>query len=76
MMECDRWLNGWLGRFFLVLVIFYLGFHALSGERGLVCLVYRKPQAGQDAASPDLADVKARREALDHKVKLLSDSSA
>jgi cell division protein FtsB len=63
-----------LGRpLLLVLIVFYLGFHALSGERGLFTWFAESRKLATLKA--DLADVKAQREALDHKVKLLSDGS-
>ena len=61
------------GPLFLVLVMFYLGFHTVSGERGAFALF--KETRKLEELRAELAEVKARREALDHKVHLLSDGS-
>lgn len=56
-----------------VLVLFYLGFHAVSGERGFVALFKEKNRL--ELLKTELAEVKAEREALDTKVKRLSSNS-
>ena len=61
------------GSMFLVLVMFYLGFHAVSGERGAFALF--KETRKLEKLQEELAEVKAKRETLDHKVHLLSDNS-
>ena len=58
---------------FLVFVIFYLVFHAVSGERGVVALF--KETRKLDQLQLELAGAKAQRELLEHKVHLLSDNS-
>ena len=61
------------GPLLCVLVLFYLGFHAISGERGAVALV--KETRRLETLKAELASVKAKRESIDHKVRLLSDQS-
>jgi cell division protein FtsB len=56
-----------------VLVLFYLGFHAISGDRGFVALFKEKKQL--EVLKAELEDVKAEREELDLKVKRLSSHS-
>ena len=58
---------------FLVLVMFYLCFHAVSGERGVFALF--KETRKLDKIQSELAEVKAQHDALEHKVHLLSDNS-
>lgn len=57
----------------LVFVVFYLGFHAVSGERGVVAWI--KEARKLEALEVELAELQSQREALEHKVKLLSASS-
>lgn len=54
-------------------IMFYLGFHAFSGERGLFAL-YSESRHLEELKG-ELAQVKGEREALGHKVKLLSSNS-
>jgi cell division protein FtsB len=61
------------GSMFLVLVMFYLGFHAVSGERGVFALF--KETRKLEKLQSELAEVKAKHSALEHKVHLLSDDS-
>ena len=61
------------GPLIAVLVLFYLGFHALSGERGVVALF--KETRRLEAVTAELAAIKLQREMLDHKVRLLSSGS-
>lgn len=56
-----------------VLVLFYLTFHAISGERGVVALFKESRKLVQ--LKEELARVTAEREALDTKVKGLSSNS-
>jgi cell division protein FtsB len=56
-----------------VLILFYLGFHAVSGERGVFALF--KETRRLETLNAELAEVKGQRESLDHKVKLLSSQS-
>ena len=58
---------------FLVLVMFYLGFHAVSGERGVFALFTETRKL--DMLQSELTAVKTKHEALEHKVQLLSDNS-
>lgn len=56
-----------------VLVLFYLCFHAVSGERGVVAMVKETRKLALIKA--ELAEVIAKREALDAKVQRLSSNS-
>lgn len=56
-----------------VLVIFYLCFHAISGERGALAMFQENRKL--ENLKLELAAVKAERESLDRKVKRLSDDS-
>lgn len=56
-----------------VFILFYLGFHAVSGERGALALF--KESRKLETIRADLEAVKSERELLDKKVKRLSDSS-
>ena len=61
------------GPLFLVLTMFYLGFHAVSGERGL--FAWFSESRKLETLKAELGDVKAKHEAMEHKVRLMSDSS-
>ena len=61
------------GSLFCVLVLFYLGFHTVSGERGVFALLRESRKL--EALKTELADVKAQHEALDKKTQKLSDRS-
>ena len=56
-----------------VMVVFYLGFHAVSGERGVVALFKESHKLEQLKA--ELVKITAEREALDAKVRGLSSNS-
>ena len=57
----------------LVLLILYFGFHAFTGERGLLSSTQR--DAALAAKSQELADLRAQRQDLEARAKLLRDSS-
>ncbi len=57
----------------LVLLILYFGFHAFTGERGLLSSTQR--DAALAAKSKELADLRAQRRDLEARAKLLRDSS-
>jgi len=57
----------------IVSAIFYLGFHAVSGDRGLFALF--KETRRLEVLQTHLVEVKAKRQLLEHKVKLLSNHS-
>ena len=61
------------GPLVVVLAMFYLGFHAISGERGLIALFTDSRRL--DALTFELAEVTQQRQALEHKVHRLSDNS-
>jgi cell division protein FtsB len=61
------------GSMFLVLVMFYLGFHAVSGERGVFALF--KETRKLEMLQSELAEVKMKHATIEHKVHLLSDGS-
>jgi len=52
---------------------FYLGFHAISGERGLVA--WFKEGRRLEQLKEQLADAAAKREAYEKKIRLLSAGS-
>lgn len=56
-----------------VFVLFYVCFHAISGDRGVVALF--KENRRLEQLKTELAKVVAEREALDRKVRGLSSSS-
>lgn len=58
---------------FCVLALFYLGFHAVSGERGALALFRESRKL--ESLKAELAAVSAEREALDRKTRRLSDNS-
>ena len=57
----------------LAFLIFYFGFHAFTGERGLLSSTQR--DATLAAKSQELADLRAQRRDLEARAKLLRDSS-
>lgn len=61
------------GPFLLILIMFYLVFHAVSGERGVLAL-FRETRR-LEILNAELTEVKSRHEALERKVHLLSDNS-
>lgn len=61
------------GPLLILSVMFYLGFHAVSGERGVIALLQETRRLAELKA--ELALVKAEHEALERKVHLLSDNS-
>jgi cell division protein FtsB len=61
------------GPTFFVSALFYLGFHALNGERGVYGLF--KEQRKLEVLQAELKDVQGRRESLERKVKLLGSGS-
>lgn len=61
------------GPMLLAIGIFYLTFHVLSGERGIYALL--KEERRLELLKTELADVQAKRKMLEHRVRLLSDSS-
>ncbi len=61
------------GSLLLLSIMFYLLFHAISGERGVLALFTETRKL--DEVKAELARVKAQHDTLEHKVHLLSDSS-
>lgn len=57
----------------LVLALFYLAFHAVSGERGLYAWLRESKRL--EAMKVELADTIAQREAYERKIKLLAPES-
>ena len=53
--------------------MFYLAFHAVSGERGVLALFTESRKLEEVKA--ELARAKMQHEKLEHKVRLMSDSS-
>lgn len=62
-----------LGPLLCVLIMFYLGFHAVSGERGLFALF--KETRRLDQLTAELNTIRANREAMEKKIKLMSSNS-
>lgn len=58
---------------FLVFAVFYIGFHAVSGERGVFALF--KETRRLEALKAELVEVTSQREILEKKVRLLSSDS-
>lgn len=56
-----------------VLILFYLGFHAVSGERGVFALFKETRKLEQLTA--DLNAIRAKHASLEKKIKLMSNSS-
>jgi cell division protein FtsB len=54
-------------------IMFYLGFHAISGERGLIALFTESHRL--EGLKAELADMTQQRQALEGKVQRLSDKS-
>ncbi len=61
------------GSMLCVLILFYLGFHAVSGERGVFALV--KESRKLELLKAELEEVKTKRESLEKKTRALSSSS-
>ncbi len=57
----------------LAFLIFYFGFHALTGERGL--LLARQRKEAQAAKQAELARLQAQRQALEARARFLRDES-
>ena len=57
----------------LVLLIFYFGFHAFTGERGLLSSTQR--DAALAAKTKELAELRVQRQDLEARAKLLRDTS-
>lgn len=62
-----------IGSLFCVLLLFYLVFHMVSGERGVIALL--RETSKLEALKAELVEIKSKRESLDGKVKKLSNSS-
>ncbi len=56
-----------------VLVLFYLGFHMVSGERGVFALIKASHQL--ETLKTQLAEVSAKRLVVENRVMLLSSGS-
>ncbi len=62
-----------IGSLFCVLLLFYLGFHTVSGERGVFALLRQTSKL--DSLKMELADIKSQRETLEKKVGKLSNNN-
>ncbi len=62
-----------IGSLFCVLILFYLGFHTISGERGVFALM--RESSKLDALNVEIAEIKSERESIEKKVQKLSISS-
>ncbi|MGE0753812.1 MAG: septum formation initiator family protein [Alphaproteobacteria bacterium] len=56
-----------------VLLLFYLGFHTLTGERGVFALMQSTQQL--EELNERLSEARAQRQVLENKVALLSNHS-
>ena len=54
---------------FCVLVLFYLAFHTISGERGVIALL--RESSKLEAMKTELDEIKSKRESLENKTKKL-----
>ena len=61
------------GSLLVLSIMFYLVFHAVSGERGVLALFTETRKL--DDVKAELARVKAQHDTLEHKVHLMSDNS-
>ncbi len=66
-------INRFLGALFFAALVFYFGFHALNGDRGIYALI--KEQRKIELLTAELERVKEERMELDHRVRMLSSSS-
>ncbi len=62
-----------IGSLFCVLILFYLGFHTISGERGIFALL--RESSKLDAINAEIAEIKTERQSIEKKVQKLSSSS-
>lgn len=62
-----------IGSLLGVLVLFYLGFHTVSGDRGIFALIKASHQL--ETLKGKLAEVSAKRQTLESKVALISNQS-
>ncbi len=56
-----------------VLVLFYLGFHTVSGDRGIFALIKASHQL--EMVKGQLAEISAKRQSLESRVALISNQS-
>ena len=61
------------GPLFFAAAVFYLSFHALSGERGIYALF--KETRELEIAQAQLAELSAERVELEHRVRLMNSGS-
>ncbi len=66
-------LNTFIPTVVLAALIFYFGFNALTGERGLLTARQREAQLSEDEAQLKL--LQAQRSELEQRVRLLSDDN-
>ena len=69
----EKLLQQLVGPLLLAVGIFYFSFHALSGERGLYALL--KEERKLELVKGELADITAKRKALEQNTRLLNDGS-
>ena len=62
-----------IGSLFCVLILFYLGFHTVSGERGVFALIRESHRL--DMLQNKLSETKSERIILENKTKKLSNNS-
>jgi cell division protein FtsB len=62
-----------IGSLLCVLVLFYLAFHTVSGERGVFAMLRETNKL--ETMKTELAGIKTKRESLEKKVQKLSNDS-
>ena len=62
-----------IGPLFGVLALFYLAFHTVNGERGIFALI--KASSQLETLKGQLAEVSAKRQAMESRVALISNQS-
>lgn len=62
-----------IGSLFCVLILFYLAFHTVSGERGVFAMLRETNKL--ETIKAEIAEIKSKRESLEKKVQKLSSNS-
>ena len=62
-----------LGPLFVACALFYFGFHAMNGDRGIFALI--KEQRRLELTLNEIEIISEQRRELEHKTRLLSSSS-
>ena len=62
-----------IGSFFCMFVMFYLGFHAVTGEHGALALL--RETRHLETLKAELAEIQDKNKAYENKIKLMSSNS-